>query len=341
MIVPIFIPHQGCPHQCVFCSQQAITGQNSRLPSPQWIQREVHRLLPAAPRRASSTQIAFYGGNFLGLKQAAVLSLLEAVTVFVDNQMVDSIRFSTRPDTVNPEIMDLLAAFPVATVELGAQSMDDRVLRRAGRGHRAADTVAAAHLVKQQGYQLGLQMMVGLPGDNDAGAIKTARRLAALKPDFVRIYPTLVLEGSPLAGWFRSGRYRPMPLEDCVQLVKQIYLDFKAKQIPVVRMGLQASDGLSHPGHLLAGPYHPAFGHLVHAAIVFEALSATIEKMAAPPDPMIITAPPRMISRVQGLNKQNLSQLKHAFGLNQIRLIPDEHLAANRLTVAGKPVDLP
>jgi len=341
LIVPIFIPHLGCPHQCVFCRQDTITGKKARLPTPDQIHQEVNRFLQYGKRRRSLTQLSFFGGNFLGLNRSSQLSLLETATDLVQAGTIDSIRFSTRPDTVSEKKAALLAAFPVSTVELGVQSMNNRVLHLAGRGHQAADTVAAARLLKKQGYQLGLQMMVGLPGDSDDDAMATARRMASLQPDFVRIYPTLVLAGSRLADRLRSGRYRPMSLDHGVNLVKRLYLYFKTRHIPVVRMGLQASDGLDDSGNLLAGPYHPAFGHLVHSAIVFDALSSTIEKIASLPDPLTIIAHPRMISRVQGMNKHNLSQLRQTFGLETIRLIQKESLAADRLVVAGNAVHLP
>ncbi|BBO76537.1 radical SAM protein [Desulfosarcina widdelii] len=342
LIVPIFIPQLGCPHQCVFCSQPAITDTPRRCPTPDQIRQEVSRFLEYGKRPSSTVQISFFGGNFLGLKSSSILKLLEAAAEFVQNETVDSIRFSTRPDTVCEKRLELLTGFPVSTIELGVQSMHDRVLELAERGHRAADTIAAAERVKQRGYRLGLQMMVGLPGDSEDGAMETARRMAALAPDFVRIYPTLVLEGSPLADWFRSGRYRPMPLDACVTLVKRICLFFKARHIPVIRMGLQASDGLNAETGLVAGPYHPAFGHQVYAEIVLDAISAAIAKMAAPiPDPLIIQAHPRMISRVQGLKKKNIFYLKQKFLLEKVLLVQDATLAKDHVRVADQLTVLP
>jgi len=219
--------------------------------------------------------------------------------------------------------------------------MNDRVLDAAGRGHRASFTVAAAGLLKQRGYALGLQMMVGLPGDDDDGAMQTARRIADLKPDFVRIYPTLVLRGSRLAKRFRDGRYLPQPLEACITLVKRLFIFFKTYHIPVVRMGLQASDGLNQAGDLIAGPYHPAFGHLVHGEIIFDAISSVLNRMEIRPDPLTIATHPSLVSRVQGLNKRNVCRLKCTFALEKIVLIQDAHLAKNHLMVAGQPVTLP
>lgn len=341
LVIPLFIPHLGCPHQCVFCNQTAITGKAAQLPSVQQVRQEVARFLRYAKKKPATTQISFYGGNFLGLKKEAILHLLGAVMPFIQAGVVDGIRFSTRPDTVNPEMLDLLDRIPVAAVELGVQSMNDRVLDASGRGHRSADTVRAAELLKKRDFQLGLQMMVGLPADTDAGAMETASRISALEADFVRIYPTLVLKGSALARRFRAGAYHPMPLAACVTLVKRLYLFFNAKHIPVVRMGLQSSDGLTGKTGFIAGPYHPAFGHLVHAEIALDAVACLLKGLRKLPDPLTIAVHPAIVSRVQGLNKNNLRHLKRTFGLSEIVLLQDRALATNHLSVADHQIALP
>jgi histone acetyltransferase (RNA polymerase elongator complex component) len=341
LIIPVFIPHQGCTHHCIFCNQGGITGQALRTPSAEQIHQEVYRYLHYGRRPRSTTQISFFGGNFLGLTPDAIQSLLETAMRFVRAEQVDSIRFSTRPDTVKEETLNRLKGYPISTVEIGVQSMNDRVLELADRGHRSADTLTAAHQIKARGYQLGLQMMVGLPGDDDHGAMQTARQLAAVKPDFVRIYPTLVLAGSRLADWLSSGRYHPLPLTDCVSLVKRLFLYFTSQDIPVVRMGLQASDELAAPDNLLAGPYHPAFGHLVHADIVLDKISAALAGKPHDSDQLTISVHPSRVSRVQGLRKSNLSHLKQAFGLKTITLIQDAGLHRQHLEVEGQRVVLP
>lgn len=340
-IIPVFIPHMGCPHQCIFCNQKTISGREARIPSAKQIHQEVNRFLGYGKRLPSDIQISFYGGNFLGLCKSILRSLLESVKPFVDRGMVDSIRFSTRPDTVDRQALDFLAEFPVSTVELGVQSMNDGVLKASRRGHSVSDTIRATALLKEKGYAVGLQLMVGLPQDNAEGAMETAVRIASLKPDFVRIYPTVVLNGSKLAERFNTGRYHPMQLAECVSLVKRIFLLFKTHCIPVARMGLQASDGLTPSGALLAGPYHPAFGHLVHSEIVFDAMAKTLDRMAHCPDPLVITAHPSMVSRVQGLEKQNIDKLKQAFNLKTIPLVQDAGLAKGRLIVGGRVVPIP
>jgi len=341
LIIPIFIPHMGCPHQCIFCNQRAITGKTAQTPSANQIQQAVRRFLKYGKKRPSTSQISFFGGSFLGLEKKTIRSLLGAAMPFVRAKDVNSIRFSTRPDTISQESLSLLDGFPVSTVELGVQSMNDQVLDAAGRGHRASDTVVAADLLKKRGFEMGLQMMVGLPEDDDDGAMETARRIAELEPDFVRIYPTLVLEGSQLAGRYRDGRYHPMALEACVTLVKRLFLYFNTHHIPVVRMGLQASDGLTRAGGFIDGPYHPAFGHLVHGEIVLDAIYSALDRMEKPPDPLTLSVHPSMVSRVQGLHKQNIGRLKKAFDLKKIVLHQDERLAKNHLVVAEEHITLP
>jgi histone acetyltransferase (RNA polymerase elongator complex component) len=341
LIVPLFIPHLGCPHRCVFCNQNAITATTDRIPSPDLIQAEIKRFLAYSQKKRPTTQVSFFGGNFLGLDPSVMLALLTAVTPFIDGKLVDSIRFSTRPDTVDRQRLNRLAGFPVATVELGVQSMDDRILTMAGRGHRALDTEAAVGRLKQRGYQVGLQMMVGLPGDDAHGAFLTARRIAALSPDFVRIYPTLVLRGSRLEKRYRDGRYLPMSLACCVTLVKHLLLFFKTRRIPVIRMGLQVSDAVNTAGDVIAGPYHPAFGHLVQAEIVRDAVFAVLADMDKRPATLVIVTHPTTLSRVQGQNKHNIKALKATIGLDTLTLVQDPLLPQNQLIVAGRCITLP
>ncbi|MCK4468101.1 MAG: radical SAM protein, partial [Desulfobacterales bacterium] len=255
-IIPVFLPNVGCPHQCAFCNQTAITGKKQKTISTEKLGSYINEFLNYKGPRRKRVQIAFYGGNFLGLKGDYISSLLHEASKFVNQGKVDSIRFSTRPDTIDNERLDLLKQFPVATIELGVQSMDDNVLAMSRRGHTSLDTEKAVCLLKKRDYEIGLQMMVGLPGDDEAGALASGYRIAELYPDFVRIYPTLVLDKSPLAGWYRKGRYAPLSLQQCVTLVKRLYLLFREKGINVIRRGLQAAESLSKGSTILAGPYH-------------------------------------------------------------------------------------
>ena len=340
LIIPFFIPHMGCPHQCVFCNQQTITSTASPPLSEYRINDEVNRYLRFAKKNHTAIQISFFGGNFLGIAEKIMHRLLGAATAFVDQGKVDSLRCSTRPDTISRRRLDMLADFPIRTVELGVQSMNDAVLDAAGRGHTAADSINAASQLKAAGYQVGLQMMVGLPGEDDDGAIHTARRIIALQPDFVRIYPTLVLAGSPLADRLGKGTYQPMTLDHGVTLVKRLYLMFKAHDIPVVRMGLQASDGLADPNEMLAGPYHPAFGHLVHGEIARDAICGSLDSIANRSEKLTLTAHPAMVSRVQGLNKRNIHYFRQHYGIRDVILRQDDTLASDQLIVNDRQIPL-
>jgi len=210
--------------------------------------------------------------------------------------------------------------------------MKDKVLSLSRRGHTALDTARAASLVKAAGYEMGVQMMVGLPGDDPEGAVDTGRRIAALRPDFVRIYPAVVLEHSPLASWYRKGRYTPMALQAAVSLVKDLYLMVQKNRIPVIRMGLQTSADLENGSVLLAGPFHPAFGHLVIAEIYRERVIEKLRGFGSLPDAVVIRVHPKRISAMGGLKNETLHDLKSRFHIRRIHvagdpMMPDHHIA--------------
>ena len=336
-IIPVFLPNVGCPHQCAFCNQTAITGQKQKTISTEKLGSYINEFLNYKGPHRKRVQIAFYGGNFLGLKKDYAGSLLHEASKFVTRGNVDSIRFSTRPDTIDNERLDFIKDFPVSTIELGVQSMDDRVLNMAKRGHTSLDTEKAVCLLKERNYEIGIQMMVGLPGDDDTGALASGRRIAELYPDFVRIYPTLVLDKSPLANWYRKGEYTPLLLQQCVTLVKRLYLLFEEKNITVIRMGLQASESLDRESTILAGPYHPAFGALVYSEIFLDKAVSILESKKGLHDMISIRVTQRNISRIRGLNNTNIKALKQKFHFRSIEIIPDMTLAEDMLVVNHLP----
>ena len=294
---------------------------------------QIREFLKYKKESRKPVQIAFFGGNFLGLKSEEIKLLLDAATEFVRDGQVDGIRFSTRPDTINERSLDIIKDYPVSTVELGVQSMDDHVLDLAGRGHSASDTVRAVELLKERRFSIGLQMMVGLPGDDETGALTTAQKIIDLGPDFVRIYPTLVVANSRLARWYKSGDYTPLSLEKGVRLVKKIYLKFIEESIDVIRMGLQASEDLEDGTTVLAGPYHPAFGQLVHAEIFLDMAISAIESASFGKETLTLFVNPRCISKMRGLNNSNIKRLKEQFHFQSIEVVPDASLAAEELMV--------
>jgi histone acetyltransferase (RNA polymerase elongator complex component) len=334
-IIPIFLPHAGCPHRCVFCDQSLITGVPSKRP-PEDIRDQIEAFLKFKTARRNRVQIAFFGGNFLGMPADKIKRLLVEAAEYVTAGRVNSIRFSTRPDTINSQRLDWIKDFPVKTIELGVQSIDERVLSTARRGHSVSETERAIERLKKLNYEIGAQLMVGLPGDTPERSIASALRVAQLKPDFIRIYPTVVLAGSPLAAWYRNGKYIPLSLEEAVRQVMNLYQLFKKKNIAVIRMGLQASEDLENSSKVLAGPYHPAFGHLVYSEISLDMAVAQIESSALNTDSISIRTNPSNVSKLLGLRNRNIEILKNKFGFESVAVRSDDTLAQDQIKVSSK-----
>ena len=332
-IIPIFIPLSGCRHRCSFCNQAAITGVSPHRLSAATVEETVRTWLPRVRDPKRPVEIAFYGGNFLGLPTGRVQDLLAAAAGFVRRGEAGGIRFSTRPDTISPGTLDAIRDFPVTAIELGLQSMDDRVLACNRRGHTAACTAAAAHRIKSAGYALGLQMMTGLPGDTLQGAEQTAEAMIRLAPDTVRIYPTVVLDSSPLARQFLRGDFVPMGLAETVTLVSRLLLRFISSEIPVIRMGLQAEETLSSADTVLAGPYHPALGELVYSRVFLELAAAALARHPVCQRPVRLRIHPRHLSRMMGAGRRNLQRLQARFQPPSLTIQADEGIAPHHLEV--------
>ena len=338
-IIPIFLPHAGCPHRCVFCDQPSITGVPSKRPLKD-IRDQIEGFLKFKTARRKRVQIAFFGGNFLGMPADKIKGLLAVAAEYVTAGRANSIRFSTRPDTIDPQRLDWIKDFPVKTIELGVQSMDERVLSTTRRGHSATETERAIQCLKKLNYEIGVQLMVGLPGDTPERSIASALRIVRLKPDFIRIYPTVVLADSPLAAWYRKGKYVPLSLDEAVEQVKNLYLLFKKENIAVIRMGLQASEDLENGSTVLAGPYHPAFGHLVYSEISLDLAVAQIESSALNTDSISIRVNSRNVSKLRGLRNRNIELLKKKFDFETVAVRPDDTLAQHQIKVSSIPSNL-
>ncbi len=332
-IVPVFIPHAGCPHQCAFCDQTLIADRLDQLPSKKDVAGEISRFLTYRQPHHEMPQISFYGGTFLGIGKEKILAFLGVATQFVARGQATGIRFSTRPETITPAMLALIQPFPVNAIELGVQSMDDEVLLLSQRGHTALDTRGAVERLKENGYAIGLQMMVGLPGQDEASIRAIAREIADLLPDFVRIYPTIVLKNSRLEAWYQKGTYKPLSLDEAVAQVKNIYGIFRGKKIPVIRMGLQASESLDLDGTVIAGPYHPAFGHLVHSEVFFDKAVTELISETKPMHKVVFFVHPNSISKMQGLKNTNIRRLKARFQIDSIELVPESTVSEQTLRV--------
>lgn len=312
LVIPIFIAHQGCPHRCLFCNQNPITGTDSPAdaPSPAAVTEEIARWLHRSPARGRRVQVAFYGGSFTGLPRARQHELLAAVQPFIRRGEVDGIRLSTRPDYIGPDTPAWLAGFGVETVELGVQSMEQRVLDLSLRGHGVAQAEEAIARLQGAGLQTGAQLMVGLPGETTCGALAGAERLAALQPTFARLYPALVIKGSALETLYRQGRYRPLSLSRAVVLAARITSILERGGIPVIRTGLQPSPELE--ASVVAGPYHPAMGELVKARVFFKRLRRQLTPYRG--EPCLLTIAARDRSLLSGPQRCTLRRLE-ALGL--------------------------
>ncbi|MFH1674977.1 MAG: radical SAM protein [Pseudomonadota bacterium] len=322
-IIPVFIPNQGCPNRCAFCDQRSVTGADAAAPSPEDAKKRIQDFLCYKREHHWPVEIAFYGGTFTGLPYDYQEKLLKAAETFIAKGSVQAIRLSTRPDTINKETIGLLKKHGVTTVELGAQSMDNRVLSASRRGHTASDTVRAFGLLKDHNLKVGLQIMPGLPGDTEQSILDTGEKVASLSPDVVRIYPTVVLKNSHLARLYQQGRYVPLTLEQGVRIAKELLCLFNSHGISVIRLGLQASDSLNGPNGIIAGPFHPSFGHLVHSAIFFDKVVELIEKMKSKPTSITLRVAPSDVPKLRGLHNSNVRELRNRFHFEDIRVVPD------------------
>jgi histone acetyltransferase (RNA polymerase elongator complex component) len=303
--VAIFVPHAGCPYLCGFCNQRTISGAG-RIPDDTEIGEILKRAAESLGERTRTAEIAFFGGSFTAIPRAEMLRLLKATESWLGEGGFTGIRISTRPDAIDAEVLNVLAAHGVTAIELGAQSMDDRVLAASGRGHTAADTVRAANLIRARGFSLGVQMMLGLPGDSAASDRDTADKLIALQSDMARIYPVLVLDGTALAKQWRAGTYKPLSLDEAAERCADALERFTEAGVRVIRLGLHDDNGLR--GAMLAGPYHPAFRELCEGRILLRKAFAALA--GVPPGNVILRVAPGSTSKIAGQRRCNLIELE-------------------------------
>ncbi len=316
-ILPVFVPHMGCPHACVFCDQRRISGQRKAV-TPEDV-RALVKQAAALPRSGAARQLAFYGGSFTAIPETVQAALLEAGREAMEAGQVDSLRLSTRPDAVDERILERLWSFGVRTIELGAQSMDEEVLVRSGRGHSAEDLRRAARMVREAGFELILQMMTGLPGDTLEKSLYTARELIALKPDGVRIYPTVIVRGTELYEMWQQGRYREHTVEDAVDWCAKLLPLFEEAGIPVIRLGLNPTEELSG-GEAAAGAYHPALGELVKSRILLNRARELLRPL--PPGRVKLGVRSSLLSQALGQRRRNLEALSREFPQLRLEIIP-------------------
>ena len=319
-ILPIFIPHAGCPHQCVFCNQRTISGQKTAaLPGAKaQIQRWLQWLRPSKANEA-----AFYGGSFTGLDMALQKQLLALTDELLEQGIIGSVRLSTRPDYINTEVLSLLKEHGVELVELGVQSLDDAVLQKAERGHTVESVYAAHKQLKEYGFKTGIQLMVGMPGQDFASVQDTAARVAQLRPDIARIYPLLVIKDTPLAHSYEQGAFVPLRLEEAVEQSAYLYKTLTQAGIKVIRIGLQPDEELCAAGNIVAGPFHPAMGELVKSRVLRQHFTPMLQELVeSGARGVIFHCPRRYESKLRGLKNSNMQYWQQQFPHLEIHLMP-------------------
>jgi histone acetyltransferase (RNA polymerase elongator complex component) len=335
LIVPLFLMARGCSHRCIFCNERVTAGNYSGTITERDMSEAVALWRARTKGKPTRTQLAFYGGSFTALPRPEQLALLEAARGFIRRKLIDDIRISTRPDGIDGEQARVLEEYGVRTVEIGAQSLDDAVLARAGRGHTASHVARAVAAVRERGMEVGLHLMAGLPGDTGEGFARTVAQAVDLRPDMVRIHPTLVLAGTGLAEEFRRGAYRPLTLAEAVETCKSALLRFTEANIPVIRLGLHPTPQMEAAGGVVAGPYHPAFRSLVEEALFFEAASSLLREIPPAARSASIAVAPQDVSSVRGRRNENIRILKERFGLAELVLVEEPGRRRGSIALAG------
>ena len=274
--IPIFIPELACPFRCIYCDQHKITGKMN-MPGPGEVAEIIDKHLASFPGRKKEIEIGFFGGNFTGIDMGMQEEYLNIASGYLKEDKVQGIRLSTRPDYINEQVIKLLRKYKVSTVELGAQSMVDEVLKASSRGHTAEDTLKASAMIKEAHIRLGLQMMIGLPGDKPEYDIETAKAFVALEAGDARIYPTLVIRGTALEKLYLAKKYMALSLEEAVDRSAEVYRILEDGEVKVIRMGLHPSEGFLSGEELVAGPFHEAFRELVMTKIWGEEFSGLMK----------------------------------------------------------------
>ena len=321
--ISVFIPHLGCPHDCVFCNQRRISGTKIP-PAPHEVDEIVAQALSIAGG-GRDYEIAFFGGSFTAIERGYMIALLDSVQKYRDK--VKGIRVSTRPDAIDEETLEILKEKGVTDIELGVQSMDDRVLSACERGHTAQDTVNASRLIRSFNIGLGHQMMTGLPKDTADGAVYTAKEIIKMHPDTVRIYPTLVMRDTALEQMYKSGAYTPQTVDEAVTLCSELIPMFEDAGVSVIRVGLH-SDGIENG--LVAGPFHPAFGELCESRIYRKLMQNAIDNAESFGGSIYVAE--SELSKAIGQHRENIAYFENKTHI-QVRIIGDKTLNKREIRI--------
>lgn len=313
-IIPIFIPHLGCPHDCVFCNQNKIA--STSIANKETVKNTIDEYLDYF-RKDSIVEVAFYGGSFTAIPIEDQINFLSVANEYKKKNLVSFIRLSTRPDYIDENILEILKSNGVDTVELGVQSSNQNVLNKSGRGHDFNCVKKSVNLLKEYEFYVGLQQMVGLPESNDDLEVKTALDFINLKPDFVRIYPTLVVKDTELENKYNKREYNALSLPEAVNICTDLLSLYKKNNIPVIRIGLQPTDEINYDGSVVAGPFHPAFRQLVETKILIDSIIDHLKNIEI--KHLLIEASGRNISMISGQNKSGSNMLIESLNLDSLK----------------------
>ena len=319
--IPIFIPHLGCPNNCVFCNQRFISGHTDFDISN--VRQEIETAL-STKREDQSAQIAFFGGSFTGIERSLMVKLLEIAYEYTENGLVDSIRLSTRPDYINREILDILSEYRVTSVELGIQSMSQKVLDASKRGHTADDTRRAAYLIKEYGFEFVSQMMIGLPEAAPEDEILTAEECVRMGADAARIYPTVVFRESELCQMADNGIYTPLGVKEAVERAKGALFVFYKHGIPCIRIGLCSAENLHSDSTYFAGPNHPAIGEMVESALYLDVIRAELDIRRGElksDNEIVIGVAKNSLSKAIGQRRANALALQTEYNVKSVKFV--------------------
>lgn len=331
-VIPIFVPHLGCPNDCTFCNQKKISGQMKMITEDD-VREKIEYYLNSF-KEEGNVEVAFYGGSFTGIDKEIQEKLLSSAYEYVKQGKVGSIRISTRPDYIDKDILKMLKKYKVKTIELGVQSTNDYILAKCKRGHTFEDVKKASKLIRRFGFVLGHQVMCGLPESTKLDEINTAKDLIKLKPKIVRIYPVLVIKNTKLAEQYAKEEYEPLTVNQAVERCKELSYMFNKAHIKVIRVGLQNTDNITSPeedgSDVLAGPYHPAFGQLVEASMWYDSIVDEIKKVNAKVMEVEVLVRGEDINNVIGHKKENIEKLKEIYDVD-VKVIQDESVKKGKL----------
>lgn len=334
-IIPIFVPHLGCPNSCTFCNQKTISGQAKQVTAKE-VKETIEYYLSNFKDDNKYVEVAFFGGSFTGIEEEVQEELLQAAFDFIKQKKVNSIRISTRPDYIDKKILKRLKKYKVKTIELGVQSTNDYILARCQRGHTFEDVKKASKLIRRKHFILGHQMMVGLPESTKLDEINTTKSLIKLKPKIVRIYPVLVIKGTKLEEEYRNNDYIPLTVNQAVERCKEIVTLFNKKNIRVIRIGLQNTNTIDEPGHneseVVAGPYHPAFRQLVESSMWYDSVVEEIKQFNTKVKLVQVRANPVNINNIIGHKKENIEKLNQIYDV-EVKVVADEKIKPGHFKV--------